>query len=128
MENVNYRIGDIEFRSTRSWNGSFYYEVVMYYPNGYYGHEDDYVFDEMRQMYHYKDNEFCFIDPSCFKHEESCYTLARFEKNSDDEYDIRSIGSRPFEISPKDITDYVACVKYGFNYLKSLEKDEDYDY
>lgn len=127
MRSDEYRIGNVAFCSATGWKGALYYEIVLYYPNGYYGRQDEYIFDEVHQMYYKEDMPNCFIDGSCFKHEESCYTLAIFEKDTEDEYFIRTCGKRPFEISPKDITDFVACVKYGFKFLESLKTEEEWE-
>ena len=120
-----FRCGNIAFVERKG--RELYHEIIMYYPNGYYGKQDEYLFDEVHQMYYKQDCPYCFIDPSCFKNEESSYTLAVFEPRKDEDCNVRSIGKRPFEISPADITDFITCVKYGFNYIETQKKSETWE-
>lgn len=128
-ENIKlpYRIGNIELRLTKSLRDKYYYDIVCYYPNGYYNKQDEYEFDEVRRMYYKLDFPYCYIDPDCFKHEESCYSVAHLVQREEDEHDIKSVGSRPFNLSPREMADYLAVVKYSYEHYNELYK-EDKDY
>lgn len=86
---VNIRIGNIELRKYKGWND----------PN--------------------IDNDICdtyeFVKwNSCSDNKESCYVLA-FADKSGDEYDICSVGMRPWELDEQDFKDYNDLVGIFFH-------------
>lgn len=131
-----FRIGNVELRQaeTLAWKNKeskYYYDIVFWYPNSYYGKEDEFDYDARKCMYRSRGEHGYWVDPACFKHKESCYSLARLIPDSklDDEHDIESVGSRPFNLDPKDLSDYLSVVKYSYEHWKELyNKDNEDDY
>lgn len=102
-ENNNIRIGNIEFRYLRS--DRRYGEIVCNYPNPYYGKESEYHWTEDGE-FAYQDDRHCRTHKSCFKHKESCYTVAFVNRDGDEEPDIETVGSRFLRLSSEDFRDY----------------------
>ena len=116
------RINNVEYRQTRKLNSEETYdEIVLWYPNPNYGAEEKmksegWMFDNDGA---HKDNVHYHI--GCFKNPESCYTIADVEWNSaHDEFDIRSIGLRAFELNENDYRDFK-------DVLKHIAKDAGYE-
>ena len=95
------RIGDIEVHESK-----FGIEVVKWSKNELYGKEDDFVTED-GQTFKPKDKakDFLSYDVSCFKNPETCYVIADIVANKDD-FDVRSIGMRPWELEPQDEKDF----------------------
>lgn len=86
---VNIRIGNVELRNYKSWS---------VYKN------DNDVSDTYE-----------FVKWNCNSdNTEYCYVLAFAEKNGD-EYDIRSVGMRPWELDEQDFKDYNDLVGIFFH-------------
>jgi len=117
------RIGDIAFRLAKSFgrNPRDYVDIIKWYPNSYYGREDEFVKTD-GGMYAPKDGGGWRVDPSCFKNPESCFTLATIE--IEEEPDVCSCGLRPFELSPKDDSDYRAIVKLAYQYAYQIWRSQ----
>jgi len=113
-EGYKHRIGNIELRKSKSLRGVYYMEVVQYYPNSYYGKEKEYIWDENNHCYHPKGYPNCHISKGCFKHPESCMTLCTFEREGNEEPDVISVGSRPFNLNDKDWLDYKKVVEFFY--------------
>lgn len=108
------RIGNLALAKTHSYgrNQEEYYEIVKYYPNPYYGKESEYVQTDLGNYAH-PDYPHCFIDKTCFKNPESCYTIGIFEERDDDEPDFRSIGSR-IVVEPSEINDLFMLIQLHY--------------
>ena len=105
------RIGNVELRPI-SDDDKYQAEIISWYPNSHYGHENDYIkVDD--EYYRYKDNEHCFIHKSCFKHPESCYVVAFVTKS--EEPDILSVCDRPWDLSEEDEKDFKQIIKMIYN-------------
>ena len=105
------RKGNIQIRRTTDIRGKEYDEVIVWYPNSFYGREKDYNFDG-KENYIYKDAPHCRIHKSCFEHPESCYTIATIEWNgAGDEFHLRTVGLRPWELGKGDAADFLELVK-----------------
>lgn len=94
-------------------NDRYGYEVLMYYPNPYYGHEKDYVKIDGTDYYAYPDNSYCRIHEGCFKNEESCYVVANITNG--EEPDVVSVGLRPWELKGSDESAFMGILEYIFN-------------
>ena len=117
------RLGNIEFRLTKSFgpNPYDYVDVVFWYPNPHYGREADYL--KKGEWYVPKDDPSCYsIHQSCFKHPESCYSLASID--IEEEPCIRCVELRPFELKPKDDADFRALVRMAYDYAISLWREQ----
>lgn len=102
------------------------YEVLMYYPNPYYGHEKDFVKVDGTDYYEYPDNPFCKIHEGCFKNEESCYVVA-FITNAE-EPDVVSVGLRPWELKGSDDIAFREILKYVFDNDEEDDCEEGFEY
>lgn len=105
--NMSNRIGNIEYRDKNNK------EIVYWYPNPYYGRENDYNWTDDGQ-FAYKEDIRCRVHKSCFENNESCYVLAFVRENKDDEPDIQSVGSRVVRLDENDLRDYIEVVKKIF--------------
>jgi len=122
-EGYKYRIGNIELRKSKSLRDVYYMEVVQYYPNEYYGREEEFIYDKEGHYYYSNGHPWWHISPNCFKYPESCMTICTFKVNEDEELDTISVGSRPFNLNEKDWVDYKKVVE--FFYQMYYHNDED---
>lgn len=108
---------------TKSFN---YFSIDKVYSNEYYGKESEYIFNG--DSYRSSDHS-CRIDPSCFKHPETKFMLARWEDMDNDEKspDLRFIGKRPIELTEEELKDFWSCVKIGQEHIESVLNDFDED-
>jgi len=72
MKRVSRRIGRFEIRSTGNLKNDF--EVLKWFPNGYYGKKDQYI---KISPEHYRDPKFSYgsIHESCFESPENCVVI-----------------------------------------------------
>lgn len=105
MENI--RIGNLEYLAKTD-------EIVLWYPNEFYKAQKRLANDGYRKLPDgsmSKDGVVC-INFSCFEHEFHCYTVADIDWHNDhDEFDVRSIGTRAFDLEGKDFTDLVGILR-----------------
>ena len=73
------RISNIELRQLTTID-TYSYEIVKWYPNNYYGHEQEYEYDEEKEMYHNSEFSNSWISPSLFHSPESCLVIAFFNE------------------------------------------------
>jgi len=99
------RYENIEYRTTSCLGKEgTYEEIVCWYKNPQYGTEkrlkkEGWTFDKDGDAH--LDN--CHIHHGMFKTKELCYTVAFVEwNNAHDEFDVRSVGKRAFELEGKD--------------------------
>lgn len=106
------RIGNLALAKTRSYSKEpvEYYEIVQYYPNPYYGKENEYIKTDFGN-YQIPGHQ-CFIDASCFKNPESCYTIGIFY-TSEEEPDFKSVGSR-IVLEPEEAHDLNHLLRYFY--------------
>ena len=104
------------------------YHINMWYPNGYYGREDEYEYHEDGEYYTKKDDTFGYvrISKDCFSHPESSFAIASFNSDKEGYYELSYIGSRPIEYlkTEEEIRNFRELVKYGNEKLngKSYEQ------
>ena len=121
------RIGNLMFRKATylceepefpSWH------IDCFYPNSYYGKESEYT---KKGDYYVKDinNPYSIeIHKNCFKHKESCYSIASFIRNKNGCYKFQFIRDRPLNINEEDLKDFWELVKYGYQELNKLNEDD----
>ena len=121
------RIGNLMFRKATylskepefpSWH------IDFLYPNPYYGKEKEYV---KEGDYYVKDatNPFHIrYHKSCFKHKESCYSVASFNRDKEGFYELSFIEDRPLSLNGKDLDDLWKIIKYGSKELNKLNEDD----
>lgn len=120
------RIGNLALTKVQSYgkNREEYYEIVKFYPNHYFGKEHLYEKTEFGN-YTLPGEPHCFIDASCFKNPESCYTIGVFEGQDDEEPDFRSVGSR-IVVETEEISNLYALIRtFYINHLWEKTKRED---
>lgn len=112
------RIGVLEFREA-SYVGNkppfVSYDIVKWYPNLYYGKENEYI-KLNHEFYCYPKNTGCRIHKDLFKSKELCIVLATFRYDYQEEcYNFEFIGDRPLQLISWDY--FRELVKYGFEQL-----------
>lgn len=113
MSNKYVTIGNIEYSKT-CCDGNMREEICFIYPNPHYQQEeklmqDGWVFDENGVA----SKDCVHIDPSCFKNPTSKYVIATVRWNScGDEWDLITVGDRPWKLSPKDQEDFVKVLDH----------------
>lgn len=119
------RIGNVMFRKATylgeepefpSWH------IDLFYPNPNYGKEHEYT---KEGDYYVKDiYNPCSIryHKDCFKHKESCYSIASFIRDEEGYYELSFIGDRPLSLNENDFKDFMELVKYGY---KELNREEE---
>ena len=105
------RIGNVSARPM--FDGKYAWDILLHYPNPYWGKEKEYVKVEGTDYYEYPDNPYCRLHSGCFKHEESCYTLAFITDK--EEPDVVSVGMRPWELSGSDDIAFRKILEYVFD-------------
>ena len=129
----NYRIDNLEFRPStyllpkEQYPDPIGYSIDHYSPNTYYGREEEFPLDPRDPNFRvYPDYPNCRVHKDCFKHPQSCCTIAHFEYNSHEGYyELEFIGDRPLELTPKEWEDFRKLLEYGFKHLSSSSSDED---
>lgn len=104
------------------------YHINRYMPNCYYGHEDDFIKIDDNW---YRDPNFSWhkLHKSCFKHLETCYTIASFEYNKHEGiYEFMWIGERPLDLTEQEEKDFKKLIIYGFNKLNHGNNEGKPDY
>ena len=102
------------------------YDIVLWYPNDYYGKEDKYI----KEGDWYRDPQFNFrIYKDCFKHPECCMTIACFKPDSEGFYEVQFIEDRPLD---KEVNwkEFYKLLNYGnqkLNYQSKHDDDEIYN-
>jgi hypothetical protein len=119
------RIGNLMFRKATylgeepefpAWH------IDFFYPNPYYGKENEYIKD--KDFYIKDKNSNHRIHKDCFKHKESCYSIASFGRDGEGFYELSFIGDRPLGLNEKDMKDFWELVKYGYHKLNVLIEND----
>lgn len=98
-----------------------YFEIVRYYPNKYFGKEDQYVW-----VKEYAVTESSFkIHKDLFLNKEHSYTLASWGEVSfqDELKGLMFIGDRPFELDESEFNTFCQVARIGQEYLNNLHKE-----
>ena len=118
------RINQIECRFSQGR-----YEIVKWFPNSYYGKEQEYVDNGYVLSGGFYRNANVSISESCFENPESCCTIATLHYNDDEGCcDMQTIGPRVLELSKPDRTDFFAVYEYAEDRIREEElnkKEED---
>ena len=116
------RLGNVEFRMAKSLgrNPHDYVDIVLWYPNAYYGREGEFEWSGEWATPKDRPNSYR-VHESCFKNPESCYTVATIDIR--EEPDVHSVGLRAFELGPKDYADFLAIVKQAYRYAHQTWSD-----
>ena len=118
------RIGNLMFRQATylgqqpefsNWH------IDFFYPNSYYGKENKYI---KEGDYYIKDKSSSYyrIHKDCFKHKESCYSIATFIRDEEEFYKFSFIGARPLSLNKEELKNFWEVVKYGYKELNKLKE------
>ena len=129
------RIGSLEFKPAsyllpkNKWPKHPAWSIDMWIPNFYYGRDNEYPEDPNDNSYRlylkYPNHR---IHKSCFKHPETCFTLASFEYNEHEEfYGLQFCGDRPIEYlnTPDKRNIFWELLEYGNEQLNIKKEDEE---
>jgi len=111
------RINQIECRFSQGR-----YEIVKWYPNSYYGKEQEYVDNgwEVGEEFYRLNNT--SIHKNCFVNPESCYTIATLHYDSDEACcDMKTIGPRLLQLSKPERDDFFAVYEYAEDRIQQEE-------
>lgn len=112
----NIRINNIECRKC----DTPFYEIINWFPNPYYGKEDDYIKDG----YEWNDDKTCLIKDcyhiheSNFKNEESCCVIAWIKLSDDGTVTLESVDDRILNLEPEELKDFIEVYRISNDKLK----------
>lgn len=107
---MNKRIGRIGLNKTKGCNDLF--EIVIYYPNTYYGRKDDF-YQLKNGMFKHKTEPIYSTDESFFEMEDLSY-VAVFMRKGIPEF----VGDRFKDLDDSELSDFIWLLRSGIN--KSL--------
>jgi len=109
------RIGNVGARRMADYE--YKYEIVLYYPNPFYGKESEYIQSDKPEFLckpsatgAYIRTTGSYIHKDCFINPESCYVVARI--SNDDDPDVRSVGLRPWDLEEQDKKDFEQVIRW----------------
>ncbi len=109
------RIGNIECRKIKSTHYS--HEIILWYPNHYYGKESDYDLNRWEDDYCPKNTIGVHIGKSCFIDPEHCYVIADLIKTKEG-FDLKTVGNRVLDLSEEDLNDFIKVYKKAVKWKK----------
>jgi len=120
------RINQIECRFSQGR-----YEIVKWYPNSYYGKEQEYVDKGWKVGEDFYRLNNTSIHKNCFKNPESCYTVATLQYDDDERCcDMQTIGPRLLQLSKPERDDFFAVYEYAEDRIREeeLNKKEEVEF
>jgi len=120
------RINQIECRFSQGR-----YEIIKWYPNGYYGKEQEYVDNGWELSGGFYRNDNVSIHENCFVNPESCYTVATLHYDDGEGCcDMHTVGPRLLQLSKSERADFFAVYEYAEDRIreKELDKQEEVEY
>lgn len=127
-EKINKRIGNLQLRKA-TYLGKAperpSYHIEKWEPNGYYGNEEKFI-DEGDYYRHPDDAYMCVrIHKSCFKHPETCYSIASFEWDDHEAiYELHFIGDRPLYLSKEEREVFWQLIELGEKELNKTNTED----
>lgn len=121
------RIGNLMFRKATylgeepefpSWHIDLFYPNPQYNKEKEYIKEGDYYIEKKETFYPIRYHK------SCFKHKESCYSIASFKRDKEGYYELEFIEDRPLNLNEEEIKVFWELVKYGYQELNKLNENE----
>ena len=125
---INKRIGNLELRRAsyllpeEEYPEHPSYHIDYWYPNGYYGKENEYIKDG--DWYIYPDNSYCRVHKDCFKNPQSCFAIASFDYDKEGFYELHFIGDRPLHITEEERKIFWELIIFGDKELNKKDEDE----
>ena len=130
----NKRIEDLEFRPSSyllpkdKWPENPSYDIILWYPNNYYGRDNEFPEDPLDNSFRTDPKYFNFkIHKSCFKKPESCFTIASFDYDEHEHfYELHFCLDRPIEYlsAPEKREIFWELLEYGNKQLNKIENEE----
>lgn len=131
---TNKRIENLEIRQASyllpkdKWPKNPSYDIVLWYPNKYYGRENEFPEDKLDSSFRTDPKYWNHrIHKSCFKHPESCFVIASFVYDEHEWcYELHFCLDRPIEYldSPEKREIFWELIKYGDKCLNVSENEE----
>ena len=120
------RINQIECRFSQGR-----YEIVKWFPNCYYGKEQEYVDNgwEVGEDFYRLNNT--SIHKNCFKNPESCCTIATMHYDDGEGCcDMHTIGSRLLDLDKSERADFFAVYEYAEDRIREagLDREEEVEF
>lgn len=107
------------------------YEIIKWYPNEYYGAEEQMIADgwehiEVDGKFFGLRNNNCTVTASCFKNPESAYTVAILEyDDSEGCCDMTTVGTRLLKLKKKDRKAFFKVYKLAEKAIRRENQDSD---
>ena len=120
------RINNIECRFSQGR-----YEIVKWFPNCYYGKEQEYIDNGYVLSGGFYRNANVSIGESCFKNPESCYTIATLHYDDGEGCcDMHTIGSRLLDLNKSERADFFAVYEYAEDRIREagLDREEEVEF
>lgn len=99
------------------------YHIYKWVPNEHYKQERKYIKDG--DFYRPKNGSLNYrIHKNCFKHPETCYSIASFDRDKEGFYELHFIGDRPFNLSTEERNLFWKLISIGndiFNNMNNVE-------
>lgn len=109
------RINNIECRKIKSVHYS--HEIVCWFPNNYYGKEEDYNLSFGGEFYQPKGTTGVNISKGCFKNPETYYVVAWLIKTKEG-IDLQTVGDRVLDLSEQELQDFFKVYKKAVRWKK----------
>jgi hypothetical protein len=107
------------------------YEIVKWFPNCYYGKEQEYVDNGYVLSGGFYRNANVSISESCFENPESCCTIATLHyDDSEGCCDMHTVGSRLLDLDKQERADFFAVYEYAEDRIREeeLNKEQENEY
>jgi len=104
------------------------YSIQLWYPNPYYGKDDEFPESPTDSDFRLDPNIPCFrIHKSCFKNKETCFVIAFFDRDKEGIYELNFVGDRPIEyldtVEKREL--FWKLVKHGYEFLNENNSEGD---
>lgn len=126
MKNNIYRIGNLALNHCSYLGEKPEHPSIcidLYYNNPDYNQQDKY---KTKDGVWFTSNEYGISwrkHISCFKHKESCYSLASWEYDSNEPcWELKFIGNRPLQLTKEERMIFFDLVEKGYKYLEDNEE------
>lgn len=114
------RINNLEFREyTSTKKDKPLYEIVKWYPNIYFGKEEDYKKEGYIDTKDFLQKGGINISKLAFTLPQTCIVIAFIEKGSED-WGLKSVGERLLELTPEEWEDFHQIYTLGQSKLNKL--------
>lgn len=129
-ESVSKRFGTLSF-GLCSYLGKYPevpgWEICRYYPNYLYGKEDEYTYIGAGR-YQSKGHPNHYVSEGCFKHKESCYTIASWQWDEHEGiYELKVCCNRLLDLDEEERKMFWEVYEYGEKIINAISEDDEWD-